>query len=72
MKSSWKVEKGHLVSHWSEDRMKVPSHPAWMDQMKDIQGSYLPPLPDFADHSPFGGATWFERYFMKKHLNRAE
>ncbi|HUK48553.1 MAG TPA: hypothetical protein VLW06_13210 [Terriglobales bacterium] len=52
--------------------MKVPSHPAWMDQMKDIQGSYLPPLPDFADHSPFGGATWFERYFMKKHLNRAE
>jgi hypothetical protein len=22
----------------------------------------LPPLPDFASHSPFGGASWFERY----------
>jgi hypothetical protein len=30
-----------------------------MQQASEIQGSYLPPVPDFASHSPFGGATWF-------------
>jgi hypothetical protein len=30
-----------------------------------IRGSYLLPVPDFASHSPFGGArgaSWFLRY----------
>jgi hypothetical protein len=36
-----------------------------MQEASDIQGSYLPPLPDFASHSPFGGAFWFERYAPK-------
>jgi hypothetical protein len=33
-----------------------------MQEASDVQGSYLPPVPDFASHSPFGGATWFQRY----------
>jgi hypothetical protein len=33
-----------------------------MQEAFDIQGSYLEPITDFASHSPFGGAHWFERY----------
>jgi hypothetical protein len=33
-----------------------------MQEASEVQGSYLPPLPDFASHNPFGGASWFERY----------
>jgi len=40
----------------------VQYRPPWMQESSDAQGSYLPPVPDFASHSPFGGATWFERY----------
>jgi hypothetical protein len=26
-----------------------------------VQSGYLPPVPDFASHSPFGGTTsWFQ------------
>jgi len=31
-----------------------------MQENPHIQGSYLPPIPDFASHSPFGGPDWFE------------
>jgi hypothetical protein len=61
MKSSWQTEKtGHLAWNWSEVGKRVRYNPRWMQEISDIQGSYLPPLPDFASHSPFGGATWFE------------
>jgi hypothetical protein len=66
MKSSWAVEKGHLVCHWSEVGHTVTYKPAWMQETTDIQGSYLPPLPNFAAHSPFGGPSWFERW-MPQH-----
>jgi hypothetical protein len=33
----------------------------WMRTSSEIEGSYLPPTPDFANHSPFGGpySFWF-------------
>jgi hypothetical protein len=41
-----------------------------MQDASAIQGSYLPPVPNFASHSPFGGPTLFERYtFHRKNVN---
>jgi hypothetical protein len=62
MSSSWKMETGHLVCRWFEVGRRVQYNPLWMQETSDVQGSYLPPTPDFASHSPFGGATWFQRY----------
>jgi len=61
MTSSWQTETGHIVCRWSEAGKRVPYHPRWMQEAFDIQGSYLEPITDFASHSPFGGAHWFER-----------
>jgi hypothetical protein len=62
MKSSWQVETGRLACHWFEVGQHADYKAPWMQGVSGIQGSYLPPLPDFADHSPFGGANWFQRY----------
>ncbi len=59
---SWLMETGHLVCRWREVEQRVQYNPTWMQDASDAQGSYLPPIPDFASHSPFGGATWFLRY----------
>jgi len=58
MSASWKIESGHLVCKWAE----AGDHDSytWMDETSDVQGSYLEPVPDFANHSPFGGPEWFE------------
>jgi hypothetical protein len=53
------------MCRWAEVRQHVQYNPPWMREASDVQGSYLPPLPDFASHSPFGGArgaSWFLRY----------
>jgi hypothetical protein len=55
MRSSWQIEAGHLVCRWSEVGQHLQYNPPWMQEASDVQGSYLPPLPDFASHSPFGG-----------------
>ena len=60
MRSSWQTETGHVVCRWSKARQRVQYHPQWMQDTSNIQGSYLPPIPDFASHS--WGASWFERY----------
>ena len=62
MKSSWQSESGHLVWRWADVEQHVQYNPRWMQDASDIRGSYLRPIPDFASHSPFGGATWFSRY----------
>jgi hypothetical protein len=60
MRSSWQAEDGHLACRWSEVGQRVRYKPRWMQETSQIQSGYLPPLPDFASHSPFGGATWFQ------------
>jgi len=62
MRSSWQMDAGHLVCRWSEGEQRERYNPLWMQEASDVQSSYLPPVPDFASHSPFGGATWFQRY----------
>jgi hypothetical protein len=60
MRSSWQTETGHLACRWSEVGQRVRYTPRWIEEASDIQSGYLPPIPDFASHSPFGGASWFQ------------
>jgi len=60
MKSSWTPEIGHLSCHWSEVGRPVNYHSRWMLENPEAHGTWLPPVPDFASHSPFGGPSWFQ------------
>ena len=65
MKSSWQIEAGHLACRWSEVGQHVKYNPPWIQEASNSPASYLPPVPDYASHSPFGGArgaSWFLRY----------
>jgi hypothetical protein len=62
MNSSWQIEAGHLICRWSEVGKRIRYNPRWMQDAAHSHGSYLPPVPDFASHSPFGGPSWFARY----------
>lgn len=60
MGSSWQSETGHLAFHWSDVGHRGEYNLQWMQDAAETKGGYLPPVPDFASHSPFGGAAWFE------------
>jgi hypothetical protein len=60
MKTSWQSDTGHLACHWSEVDLRDKYDPYWMQETSEVQSGYLPPLPDFASHSPFGGVAWFQ------------
>jgi len=59
--TSWETQTGHLACRWSEVGQRVQYNPRWVQETSEIQSGYLPPVPDFASHSPFGGvASWFQ------------
>ena len=60
MMSSWQSEAGHLALRWSEFGQRDQYHPCWMLKSSEPQSGYIPPLPDFANRSPFGGVSWFQ------------
>jgi hypothetical protein len=60
MKTSWQSDTGHLACHWSEVGQRDKYDPCWMKEASEVQSGYLPPLPDFTSHSPFGGVSWFQ------------
>jgi len=62
MKSSWQTDTGTLECRWSDVGRRVEYKSAWMQEACDIRGAYLPPITDFASHSPFGGASWLEAH----------
>ena len=59
MNRTWQVEAGHLICSWFEAGQGIAYNPPWVTEASDIPSGYLPPLPDFASHSPFCGAFWF-------------
>ena len=64
---SWQTEMGHLACRWSEVGQRLPYDPLWMRETSDTQSGYLLPIPDFASHSPFGGATsWFQLHLPER------
>ena len=66
MRSSWQTETGHLACRWSEILERVQYDPRWMQESSDMQSGYLLPIPDFASHSPFGGAYWFQPHIADR------
>jgi hypothetical protein len=62
MSASWQVEGGRLACRWSGLQQYSPYDAPWMREATEARGSYLPPLPNFASHSPFGGPSWLERF----------
>jgi hypothetical protein len=69
MNSSWETQTGHLTCRWSEIGQSVEYNPLWIQENSDVQCSYLPPVPDFASHSPFGGASWFQHHTVDRNFN---
>ena len=59
MALSWHFETGHLTCSWPDIGQYVQYNPPWMQEISEPQSGYLPPPPDFASHSPFGGVSWF-------------
>lgn len=55
MTTSWQADTGQLSCRWSEVGQRVQYNPNWMQETSEMQSGYLPPVPDFASHSPFGG-----------------
>ena len=62
MRTSWQIETGHPECRWSEVGQRVQYDPTWMRETSEVQSRCLLAVPDFASHSPFGGATWFYRH----------
>jgi hypothetical protein len=60
MNQRWQVESGHLLCHWSETGQRVAYSLGWMEETSCVPSGYLPSVPDFASHSPFCGAFWFQ------------
>ncbi|HEY1965026.1 MAG TPA: hypothetical protein VGG59_08850 [Acidobacteriaceae bacterium] len=60
MKTSWHEETGQLTLHWCGVGERILFDTSFAQETSSAQGSYLPPLPDFASHSPFGGPSWFQ------------
>jgi hypothetical protein len=60
MQSSWETETGSLVCRWADAGRRIEYNPPWMQTASEIPSGYLPPMPDFASRSPFGGVAWFQ------------
>ena len=60
MDSFWQIDNRATARRWTETGDALRCKPLWMQNLLDMQSGYLPPTPDFASHSPFGGASWFE------------
>lgn len=58
MPSLWNEETGYLVCRWRDVGERVP--PRWMQELSEMPIGHVPPIPDFASHSPFGGVAWFQ------------
>jgi len=60
MASIWKQESGRLKLHWSHLAQSVRYEPVWICDVGIPPSSYVSPLPDFSNRSPFGGVAWFQ------------
>jgi len=60
MTTLWQTDEGRLTCRWREVDLRDRYNAPWMQETSHIQSGYLPPVPDFASHSPFGGVSWFQ------------
>jgi hypothetical protein len=65
MKSSWQKNTGNLSCRWSEVGQRVQYASGWIHETSVVQSGHLPPVPDFASHSPFGSGEWFAPWRLR-------
>jgi hypothetical protein len=59
MKSSWQNDTENLSCRWSEVGQRVQYASDWIHETSNLQSGHLPPVPNFASHSPLGSGEWF-------------
>lgn len=59
MISSWQMKDGRLTRFWTGQVERYEYESPVMQPSPNIQSGYLPPMPDFESHSPFGGPAGF-------------
>jgi len=60
--TTWSSDGFRIACRWVEVGRPTAYESRWIED--EMKGSYLPPPPDFASHSPFGGATWFTPHLI--------
>jgi len=70
MTSSWQMKDAHIERRWFGPMEFAKYEAPWMQTSAEAQGSYLAPMPDFANHSPFGGPYSF--WFLPEHCRHPE
>ena len=60
MKILWQSESGGLVCRWSDLLESDQStSPVAREASTGVYARFVPPMPDFAAHSPLGSGEWF-------------
>jgi len=60
MGTSWQSQSGQLTYRWTAIGYDAEFNLQLTRKNPVMQSGYLPELPDFASHSPFGNpASWF-------------
>jgi len=65
MSSLWHNRGGRLTCSWSEIAQRVQYRPDWPHENSEAYCGFLPKALDFASHSPFGSADWFEPHWLR-------
>lgn len=59
MNTAWQSESGSIECRWAL-ALESGGAPSWLKERsaKETRRDYVPPLPNFAEHSPFGSGEW--------------
>jgi len=60
--TAWMSEGSRIVCRWMEVGEGTVCASRCLKEA--MNGSFLPPPPDFASHSPFGGAMWITPHLV--------
>jgi len=59
MTSTWQIKDGRLVRSWFGQVERTEYESFVLESTSNIQSGYLPAMPDFSSHSPFGAPSGF-------------
>ena len=66
MKTSWQTETGALVCRWSVNGDRIQYDPPWIQEASSgVYERFLPPTPNFVEHSLLGSGEWFVPWHLR-------
>ena len=72
MKTSWQAESGGLTCRWSDIlEGDTSDSPTTLQSSTGTTGTFVPPMPDFAAHSPLGSGEWFVPWAARWSVQRS-